>query len=94
MVLERAEITVRKGHEAAFAEAFGGRGCAILLGVPGVKSVRFGPGAENPDKFLILVEWDSLEAHAKFKDLPIYSEFGQLFAPHAIGGIMEHFHVN
>lgn len=91
MLLERSELTIRPGNEEAFAEVMRSRGLPILLGVPGVKSASCGRGVENPEKFLILVEWDSLESHTAFRTLPVYPEFGALFAPHSVGGAMEHF---
>ena len=91
MLLERSELTIRPGNEEAFAETMREKGMPILLGVPGVKSAVCGRGVENPQKFLILVEWDSLDSHAAFRSLPVYPEFGALFAPHSTGGAMEHF---
>jgi heme-degrading monooxygenase HmoA len=91
MLLERAELQIRPGSEEAFAAALNGRITEILRAVPGVKSVQIGRGVENPDNFIILAEWESLDAHAAFKTLPAYPEFGALIAAHAIGGRMEHF---
>ena len=91
MLLERAELTCRPGLETEFEGVLKGRVSEILLGVPGVNSVKVGRGVENPDKFMLLVHWDSMEHHAGFKDLPVYPEFGGLFAPYSIGGAMEHF---
>lgn len=93
MLLERAEITVREGLEAEFDLVFRQQGMAILTAVPGVRWVRFGRGVENPGKFLILAEWDSMESHAQFRDLPVYPEFGKLFAAYSTGGTMEHFEI-
>lgn len=94
MLLERSEITVRPGHEEAFAEAMRERGMPLLRAVPGVRMANCGRGEENPDRFLILVEWDSMEHHTAFRTLPVYPEFGALFAPHSIAGSMEHFHMD
>ncbi len=93
MLLERAELQIKAGSEAEFATVLKGRITEILRSVPGVKSVQTGRGVENPDNFIILAEWESLEAHAAFKDLPVYPEFGSLFAPYSIGGRMEHFQI-
>ncbi|MBU6268647.1 MAG: antibiotic biosynthesis monooxygenase [Sphingomonadales bacterium] len=91
MLLERAELQCRPGLEAEFETVLKGRVSEILLSVPGVNSVKIGRGVENPEKFMILAHWDSMEAHAGFKHLPVYPEFGGLFAPYSIGGAMEHF---
>lgn len=91
MLLERAELTIRPGHEEAFAESMREHGLPLLTSVPGVKWAKLGRGVENPEKFMILAEWESMEAHAAFPTLPVYPEFGALFAPHSVGGAMEHF---
>jgi heme-degrading monooxygenase HmoA len=93
MLLERAELTIREGQEEEFAALLKGRITEILLSVPGVHSVQTGRGVENPGKFLILAHWDSMAAHAAFRDLPIYPEFGKCFAPYSTGGVMEHFEI-
>jgi len=91
MLLERAELQCRPGLETEFEAVLKGRVSEILLATAGVNSVRVGRGEENPDKFMLLVHWDSMEAHAAFKSTPLYPEFGPLFGPYSIGGAMEHF---
>ena len=91
MLLERAEILVKEGLEENFAAVMRERAIPMLTGAPGVNSVRFGRGVENPGKFMLLVAWQAMDAHAAFKSSPIYPEFGKLFAPFSKGGSMEHF---
>jgi heme-degrading monooxygenase HmoA len=62
MVLEVADIEVRPGAEGEFATAF--RGARdVLAGTPGCRSVRMTHGIESPSRFVLLVEWDSVQAH-------------------------------
>ena len=91
MLLERSEIQIRSGAEEDFTKSMAEQGLPLLTGIPGVKSAAFGRGVENPAKFIFLVEWDSLDSHTAFRTHPSYPEFMQLFAPHAEGGVMEHF---
>jgi heme-degrading monooxygenase HmoA len=91
MLLERSEIQVRAGTEAAFAEVMAQRGLPLLTAVPGVRWAKIGRGVENPAKFIFLVEWDALESHAAFNQSAVHPEFLQLFAPYAETGAMEHF---
>jgi heme-degrading monooxygenase HmoA len=91
MLLERAELVVKPGVEEAFAAAMTTEGARMLLSVEGVKSVDLGRGVENPDKFMLLVEWESMEAHGKFKTHPIYPDFGKLMGTYLQTGAMEHF---
>lgn len=91
MLLERAEIEVKTGAEDEFASVMNLRGLPLLTAVPGVRSAKIGRGVENPRKYLFLVEWESLDAHAAFNESAVHPEFLQLFAPHTETGVMEHF---
>ncbi len=62
MVLEVADIRVRAGAEAEFIAAFEGVR-EVLATTPGCRSVRMTHGIESPDRFVLFVEWDSVEAH-------------------------------
>lgn len=62
MVLEVAVITVTPGAEQDFALAY--RGVRdVVTSTPGCRSVRMTRGIESPSRFVLLVEWDSVEAH-------------------------------
>jgi heme-degrading monooxygenase HmoA len=93
MPLERAEITVKPGLEEGFAAVLKDKAVPMLTGDPGVNSVKVGRGVENPGKFILLVDWKSMDAHADFKKGSVYPEFGKLFAPFSTGGAMEHFNM-
>jgi heme-degrading monooxygenase HmoA len=94
MLIEKAVIEIRPGSEETFHQSIAEHGVPLLAAVPGVKWVKFGRGVENPGKFLFLVEWDSMAAHAAFNESAVHSDFVALFAPHGIGGAMEHFEVD
>jgi heme-degrading monooxygenase HmoA len=64
MVLEVALIDVQPGQEDAFAAAYR-LGHPVLAGTPGCRSVRMTRGIESASRFVLLVEWDSVEAHDK-----------------------------
>lgn len=91
MLVERSEILIKEGSEADFAAIMAEKGLPILTALDGVNEVRFGPGVENPGKFLLLIEWETMDAHTAFTQLPVFNEFRALFAPYSIGGTMEHF---
>ncbi len=91
MVLERAEINAKEGMRDELLSALAGKGAALLRSIPGVTGMRVGGGVENPDKILLLVEWESLAAHEAFKTMPEYAELGKLMGPFAAGGAVEHF---
>lgn len=62
MVIEVADIQVTPGSEDAFADAY--RGVReVLVSTPGCRSARMTRCIESPSRFVLLVEWDSVEAH-------------------------------
>ena len=62
MVLEVALIDVLPGREDEFAAAYR-KGHEVLATTPGCRSVRMTRGVESASRFVLLVEWDSVEAH-------------------------------
>ncbi len=60
MVLEVAifDVTDADDFEAAY---LGAR--QVLIESEGCRSVRMTRGVESPNRFVLLVEWDSVEAH-------------------------------
>lgn len=91
MLFERAELLVKEGMESDFEKLMNERGVAMLSAFPGVKSVKFGRGVENPGKFLLLVHWDAIEAHAAYGKSEVAADFRKLIGPFSKGGSMEHF---
>ncbi|MBM4243864.1 MAG: antibiotic biosynthesis monooxygenase [Deltaproteobacteria bacterium] len=62
MILEVAVLDVRPGESAAFEAAFR-EAQAIIASMPGYRSHQLQRCVENADRYLLLVEWDTLEAH-------------------------------
>ena len=93
MLVERSELLVKEGLEEDFAAAMRERGNPLLASVPGVRSVNMGRGVENPDKFVLLVEWESMADHDAFRINPNYGPFREILAPFLKGGAMEHFNM-
>ena len=94
MLLERAEILIKEGLEDGFSTAMTDTGLPMLSSVAGVISAKIGRGVENPGKFMFLVEWESMDAHAAFNKAPICAQFRALIGRFSKGGSMEHFRFN
>jgi heme-degrading monooxygenase HmoA len=62
MVVEIADFAVLAGQEDEFAAAVE-KGLAYVADTPGFRSARLTRGVESPGRFVLLIEWDSLEAH-------------------------------
>ncbi|KFB06875.1 hypothetical protein ALLO2DRAFT_00162 [Frankia sp. Allo2] len=60
--LEVARFDIKPGSEDDFVAAYHGVR-AELVGTPGCRSARMTRGVESPSSFVLLVEWDSLDAH-------------------------------
>ena len=92
MVLEVALIDVQAGHEDDFAAAYA-KARAVLETTPGCRSVRMTRGIETPTRFVLLVEWDSVEAHLdNFRATERFTEWRGLLGPHFDGAPrVEHF---
>ncbi|HET6473124.1 MAG TPA: antibiotic biosynthesis monooxygenase [Pseudomonadales bacterium] len=77
-VLEHAMLDVRPGQTQAFEAAFA-KAQAIIAASPGYRSHRLEQCVEQPNRYLLLVEWDSLEAHTVgFRGSAPYQEWKAL----------------
>ncbi|MCN0151487.1 antibiotic biosynthesis monooxygenase family protein [Salinispora arenicola] len=92
MVLEVALIDVLPGHEDAFAAAYASAH-PVIAGTPGCRSVRMTRGVESPSRFVLLVEWDSVEAHDRnFRASDRFVRWRELISPHFTKPpLVEHF---
>ncbi|WP_430333419.1 antibiotic biosynthesis monooxygenase family protein [Rhodococcus sp. ACT016] len=78
MILEHALLQVKPGHTADFEATFG-RAKQIIAAMPGFRRLRLSCCLEHPGTYLLLVEWDSLEAHTEgFRGSPEYQEWRRL----------------
>jgi heme-degrading monooxygenase HmoA len=94
VLVERSELLIKEGMEIEFAAVMDERGLPLLAGLPGVNSVKLGRGVENPSKFMLLIEWEAMDAHVAFTKNPAYGEFRQMLGPFSKGGAMEHFEMS
>jgi heme-degrading monooxygenase HmoA len=83
MILEHAVLDVRPGQESAFEEAFG-RAKEIIGASAGFGSLRLGRCLEQPGRYLLLVEWETLEDHTEgFRGSDAFEEWR---------GLLHHFY--
>ena len=61
MVLEVTLIDVLPGREDEFVSAYQ-LARPVIAGATGCRSVRINRGIKEPSRFVLLVEWDSMEA--------------------------------
>jgi heme-degrading monooxygenase HmoA len=92
MVLEVGLINVLPGQEDAFASAYA-QAYETLASTPGCRSVRMTRGIESPSRFVLLVEWDSVDAHNdNFRGTERFATWRGLIGPYFDGPPnVEHF---
>jgi heme-degrading monooxygenase HmoA len=92
MVLEVADIRVRPDSEADFIAAFHGVR-DVLDTTPGCRSVRLTHCVESPERFVLLVEWDSVDAHEQnFRVTDRFARWRGAIGPYfAQPPLVEHF---
>lgn len=78
MVVEHAILPVRPGLEAEFEAAFA-LARPLISAQAGFGGLRLSRSIESPCSYLLLVEWDSLEAHTEgFRGSAEYQEWKRL----------------
>jgi heme-degrading monooxygenase HmoA len=78
MILEQAQLDVRPGEELEFESTFA-TAKHIISASPGFLSLRLSRCVEEPSKYLLLVEWESLESHTEgFRGSPAFQEWRRL----------------
>ena len=78
MILEVAVLNVKCGREREFESAFS-RAQAIISGMPGYISHQLQGCVEKSGRYILLVNWESLEDHTVgFRESEQYQEWRQL----------------
>ena len=78
MILEVAPLKIRPGASAEFEEAF--RAAQLIIAsMPGYIAHELRRCLERPDEYLLLVKWESVEAHeVGFRKSPEYEAWKRL----------------
>jgi heme-degrading monooxygenase HmoA len=92
MILEHAVLDVREGSSAEYEAAFA-TARAIIAASPGFRSLRLERCLDQPDRYVLLVEWDSVEAHEEgFRGSPAFEEWRRLLhGYYPSGPTVQHF---
>jgi heme-degrading monooxygenase HmoA len=78
MILEHAVLPVIPGRETEFLGAFA-QARRIISSSPGFIDLTLSRGIERPNEFLLLVRWETVEAHTVgFRQSPEYFEWKKL----------------
>lgn len=81
MVLEIADFRVKAGTEDAFAAAVR-EGLALIGQTPGFQGARLTRSIESPTRFVLLIEWETVEAHTVgFRESERFPRWRALIGP-------------
>jgi quinol monooxygenase YgiN len=85
MALEVCTFEAKDSDAQAFVDAMNAGGSAALGAAEGCRKVTALAGVENPGTAILLVEWDSVEAHEAAKASDTFKTFAGIIGPF-IGG--------
>ena len=78
MILERALFTIKPGEESDFESAME-QAKEVVGQAPGFRSFSLRRGVERPSTYLLLIEWDSVEAHLQgFRESDLFVRWREL----------------
>jgi len=93
MILEHADIRIAPGRQAEFEAAIHRGLTTVIARAGGFRSARVVRGIESAERFVLMIEWDTLEAHTVgFRESPLFAEWRAIVGPFfAAPPVVEHF---
>lgn len=82
MILEVADIRIQPGKQAEFDAAIE-RGLSTVIGqAKGCKGWKVNKGIESPERYLLMVFWETLEDHTvAFREGPLFAKWRAIVGP-------------
>ena len=93
MILEVADITIPAGKNAEFEAAITRALRTVVSKAQGLRSFQVQKGIESAERYLLMIQWDTLEAHTVgFRQSPLFAEWRAIVGPFfAKPPVVEHF---
>ena len=93
MILEIADITIQAGKNAEFDIAIERGVREVIAGAVGFRSFKIQKGIENPQRYILMIEWETLDNHmVDFRNSPAYAKWREIVGPFFAGPpVVEHF---
>jgi heme-degrading monooxygenase HmoA len=93
LILEIADIRIQPGQQAAFEEAILRGLTTVASRARGFKGYKVNRGIESPERFVLMIFWDTLEDHTvHFRQGPLFTEWRAIVGPFfAAPPVVEHF---
>ncbi len=95
MILEVADIRIAPGQQAAFDEAIQRGLTTVIRQAKGFKGWKVHKGIESPERYLLMIEWETLEDHTvAFRGGPLFPQWRAIVGPFfAAPPVVEHFNL-
>ena len=82
MILEIADIRIHSGQQAAFETALQAGISSAISQAQGFISASFKRGIESPERYILQIEWATLEDHTEhFRGGPLFQIWRGLVGP-------------
>lgn len=82
MILEFADIRITAGRNADFEAAIRHGVDSVVSRAPGFKGYTVHHSIESPDRYVLQIEWDTLEHHTVgFRGSPLFAEWRAIVGP-------------
>ena len=82
MILEVADIRIPPGQNAEFEAAIERGVTTVIAKAKGFRSYKVQKGVESPDRYLLMIEWDTLENHTvDFRQGPLFPQWRAIVGP-------------
>lgn len=93
MILELADIRIQPGRQAEFDEAIVRGLETVIAKSPGCHGWKVNKGVESPERYILQVFWETLEAHTvTFRGGPAFAQWRAIVGPFfASPPVVEHF---
>ena len=93
MILEIADITIQAGKNAEFDVAIEKGVREAISGAVGFRSFKIQKGIENPQRYVLMIEWETLDNHiVDFRNSPAFAKWREIVSPYfASPPAVEHF---
>jgi len=93
MILEIADIRIAPGQQAEFEAAIAHGIATVISKAQGFKTARVQHGIESPERYVLMIEWETLEDHTvHFRGGPLFPAWRAIVGPFfASPPVVEHF---
>ncbi len=82
MILEVADIRIQAGRQAEFDAAIRRGLDTVIAKAKGFRGYKINKGVESPERYLLMIFWDSLEDHTiGFRGSPLFGEWRAIVGP-------------